>query len=421
MTGGASDSDGVRALDIAVMVESFPVVSQTFVAGEARALAALGHRVWIEAERRADPPAEGAMEEFDACFVEDQTRGREIRDTAWLIARHPLRVARDLIDRRRWQREEEVPTLRTLAHSARRLARRRAHIHSHFARGAALTAMRISRLVGITYSVTGHAFDIYARTTNLTEKLERANFVTSGSDYTVADLRRMVAAEHADRIHKVMMSVDADRFRRTKPYPGGRLVAGVGRLVRKKGFRYLVDASALLRDRFPLDGVVILGDGPLEQKLHARADRLGVAETVQWLGERPHEEVRRLLERADVLAMPCVVLRDGNRDASPTVVKEALAMEVPVVATDEVGLPELVKDEWGRIVPSRDPEALARALEEVLSLSREERVEMGRAGRNWMRELCDPRREALKLTRLIERAIDNSRRSPRRRPPSRRP
>jgi colanic acid/amylovoran biosynthesis glycosyltransferase len=107
-----------------------------------------------------------------------------------------------------------------------------------------------------------------------------------------------------------------------------------------------------------------------------------------------------------VLAMPCVVLSDGNRDGSPTVVKEALAMEVPVVASDEVGLPELVKDDWGRVVPARDADALADAIEEILSRPLSDRVEMGRAGREWMRELCNPEREALKLTDLIAAALD---------------
>ncbi len=104
--------------------------------------------------------------------------------------------------------------------------------------------------------------------------------------------------------------------------------------------------------------------------------------------------------------MPSVVAADGDRDSMPVVVKEALAMEVPVVASDEVGLPELVHHEWGRVVPAGEPAALADALRDVLSRPREERREMGRAGRAWMVAAYDPRREAEKLSRLVAAAVD---------------
>jgi glycosyltransferase involved in cell wall biosynthesis len=390
------------SIEVIVMADSFPALSQTFVATEALALREVGHPVRVEALRRAVPAAAEVEGEFHTQYLEEQSRGQKLRNLAWLVIRHPIRSAADLAARRRWRQDEEVPPLRSLAPAARRLAARpRSHLHAHFAREAALTAMRLSRLVGTPYSVTTHAFDIYARTTNLREKLRGAAFVTAGSEYTMADVRQIVGRRHAARVHKVVMGVDTERFKRSRAYPGGRVIVGVGRLVRKKGFRHLLEAVSVMRDSFPIDQLVILGDGPLRDKLQARAKELGLAETVDWMGERSHDEVRGLLQHADVLAMPCVVLPDGNRDGSPTVVKEALAMEVPVVSSDEVGLPEVVREPWGRVVPSRDPKALAEALRDVLSRPREERVEMGRAGRAWMNETCNPRREAERLSRLI--------------------
>ena len=394
-----------RDIEVVVLANSFPALSQTFVATEALALQELGHPVRIEAARRADPAAEGVEGRFRTDYLEGQSRRAELTAFVRLVARHPIRSAADLVAQRRWRREEEVPTLRALAPAARRLGRGRRHLHAHFAREAALTAMRLSRLTGTPYSVTTHAFDIYARTTNLPEKLQRAAFVTAGSDYTLADVRRMVGPHHASRVHKVAMGVDPERFRRSSDYPGGRTVVGVGRLVRKKGFRHLLEAVARMRDFAPIGRLVILGDGPLWERLHERASELGIADSVEWMGARSHAEVQALLEEADVLAMPCVVLPDGNRDGSPTVVKEALAMEVPVVASDEVGLPEVVKEPWGRIVPSKDPGALANALADVLARPREERMDMGRAGREWMLETCNPEREATRLSGLIAAAV----------------
>jgi glycosyltransferase involved in cell wall biosynthesis len=402
-----------RDIEVVVLVGAFPVLSETFVVTEALALAELGHTVRVEASRRADPAATGVEERLSTHYLEGQPRRRDLLDLARLVVRHPFRSVADLVAQRRWRREEDVPPLRSLAPAARRLASGpRTHLHAHFAREGALTAMRLSRLVGAPYSVTTHAYDIYTTTTNLREKLQGAAFVTAGSDYSLGDVKEIVGPRHAARIHKIVMGVDPERFKRSTDYPGKRVVVAVGRLVRKKGFRHLLEAVALLRRSSPIDSLIIVGDGPLHDGLRSRADEFGVTDTVEWMGARSHEEVREVLERADVLAMPCIVLRDGERDGSPTVVKEALAMEVPVVASDEVGLPEVVREPWGRIVPSRDASALASALADVLARSREERVAMGRAGRAWMLETCNPLLEAEKLSRLIEAAASGDRTAP---------
>jgi glycosyltransferase involved in cell wall biosynthesis len=177
-------------------------------------------------------------------------------------------------------------------------------------------------------------------------------------------------------------------------------VLAVARLVEKKGLRYLIEAAALV----PLDRLTIIGDGPLRGELEALVDRLGLSPVVELPGWRDPDEIRAALERANVLAMPCVVAADGDRDTMPVVVKEALAMEVPVVASDEVGLPELVRPGWGRLVPPRDTEGLAVALTELLERTADEQSAMGRAGRAWVLEHCNIRRETEKLVRLIDAA-----------------
>jgi glycosyltransferase involved in cell wall biosynthesis len=296
-----------------------------------------------------------------------------------------------------------VRSLRALAPAARRAARRRdRHLHAHFAAGAALDALRVARLLDVPYSVTAHAYDIYSQPRNLREKLERAAFATSGCEYTVRDLR---AAAPAADVHEVIMGVDGADFTRGRPHPGGRAVVAVGRLVEKKGFRHLVEAAALLRDGgTPLDRVTILGEGPLRAELEEQVESLGLGAVVALPGPAPPSAVRDLLEEADLLAMPCVVAADGDRDSMPVVVKEALAMEVPVVASDEVGLPELVRPDFGRLVPPGDSAALAGAVAELLALDPPERAAMGRAGREFVLRFADVTDQTARLARLIEAA-----------------
>ena len=363
------------ALRVVALLDRFPVLTETFVVNELLALRAAGYAVRVEALERGD----GAPPEGLATRYRDNGSAR---DLLWLLARHPLRCAADLAVRPRRRREEWMRPLRALAPVARRLGPGE-HIHVHFAAGAALDAMRIAALTGATYSVTAHAWDIWQAPRNLREKLERAAFATTGCEYNARHLRELAPRA---RMHTIVMGVDPDRFRRRAPLPGGRAVLGVGRLVAKKGFGDLARAADGLDAR-----VRIVGEGPLRQTLTG----------VELAGALEPDAVRAELERADVLAMPCVVAPDGDRDSMPVVVKEAMAMELLVVATDAVGLPECVRPPWGRLVAPGDADALRAAIEEVLALGPQERAEAGAAGRAWVVEHADVHRETARLAELI--------------------
>ena len=85
------------------------------------------------------------------------------------------------------------------------------------------------------------------------------------------------------------------------------------------------------------------------------------------LGAQPHRETARLIQEAAVLAAPCVVAADGNRDGLPTVLLEAMALGTPCISTGVTGIPEALRDgETGLLVGERDPAALAAALQQLL-------------------------------------------------------
>jgi glycosyltransferase involved in cell wall biosynthesis len=376
---------------VAYLLDRFPVRSETFVTNEIAALREAGTEVLVEAAARGD------VESADPAvrYAADDGRARRLADLAWLLATRPRACLQDLRARRRWAREEWPRPLRHLAPVARRLDRAAPeHLHAHFAAGAALDALRLARLLGVRYGVTAHAYDIFLSPRNLAEKLESAAVPVTVCAYNARHLREV--APRAP-LRTMVMGVDGRGFARTTPRPHGRTVVAVGRLVEKKGFADLVEAAARLAADRPLDRVLIVGDGPLRAELEGLAARRGVADTVRFLGPRDPAGVRAVLEEADLLAMPCVVAADGDRDAMPVVVKEALAMEVPVVGTREVAMPEMVEDGWGRLVAPHDPDALAEALDAVLALPPEERAAMGAAGRAFVLEHCDVCRETARL------------------------
>ena len=378
------------------VLDHWPELSETFVVNELRALRRLGHDVRVQAAEAAANPNPEAPHDVDVHLLARDDGRAALRDLAWLAVRRPRACARDLARRRRWSREEWVRPLRALAPAARAILERGdEHLHAHFAGGAALDAMRLAALTGRPFSVTAHAYDIFLTPRNLVEKLTRAGAVFTGCDYNVRHLRTVAPQAN---VHEVVMGVDTATFRRRAPLPGGHDVLAVGRLVEKKGFGGLIDAVAQLPDV----GLRIVGEGPLRGALEQQAERSGAAGRIAFAGSLPPAEVRAALEGADVLAMPCVIARDGDRDSMPVVVKEAMAMELLVVASDEVGLPECVREPWGVLCPPGDADALAAALHRMLALSPQERASAGRAGRAWVGANADVEKETARMVAVLQ-------------------
>ncbi len=389
-----ADSYSPAIMRLLFVLDQWPELSETFIVNELQALRRLGHELRVEAGQLAPHPNPEAPDDVDVDVLTQAVSGRALRDLLWLARRRPLACARDLARRRRWAREEWPRPLRALAPAARRVIERGdQHLHAHFAGGAALDALRLAALSGRTFSVTAHAYDIFMTPRNLHEKLERADAVFTGCDYNVRYLRRIVPRAN---LHKVVMGVDAPAFERRTPLAQGTTVLAVGRLVEKKGFDVLLDAIA------ELPGVTlrIIGDGPLHARLQQQAERLGL--DVDLLGSRAPAEVRDAFEAADLIAMPCVVARDGDRDSMPVVVKEAMAMELLVVGSDEVGLPECVLEPWGFLAPPGDAGALAEQLRAALALSPDERRQAGRQAREWVRANADVDAETRRMAGVIE-------------------
>jgi colanic acid/amylovoran biosynthesis glycosyltransferase len=192
-----------------------------------------------------------------------------------------------------------------------------------------------------------------------------ATFVATVSAANRDYLDELLAGEA--RLRVVPNAVDLRRLGapRERAAEAG-LVLSVARLIEKKGLSDLVVACGLLAGRGVPLRLELVGDGPLRRELAETAARVGAP--VEFRGALPQEEVLELYRRAAVFCLPCVVASTGDRDGLPTSVLEAMALGVPVVTTAVGGLGELVVDgRTGLVVPERDPEALADALQQLLS------------------------------------------------------
>jgi glycosyltransferase involved in cell wall biosynthesis len=205
----------------------------------------------------------------------------------------------------------------------------------------------------------------------------RADWVTACSD----DLRErgLRLGAPVDRSETIPYGVDTRRFapdadarsqvRRALEVGSGPVVFTAGRLVRKKGFEYLIDAVRELRTAWPEIQLLIAGAGDLHDELATRAAPAapGARPIARLLGNQSQDEIARLAAAADVIAVPSVHDEAGNVDGLPNFALEALASATPVVATDAGGLPQAIDDQvTGRLVPERDARALAAAIADLL-------------------------------------------------------
>lgn len=177
--------------------------------------------------------------------------------------------------------------------------------------------------------------------------------------------------------------IDVQKFafeKRTMPADGQIRLLSVGRLVEKKGMRYLIAAFNRVQKQYPNVRLRIAGEGPLRNQLLEQVRRLDLSDKVKFLGEISHDQVVKEMKQAHLFALASTTTSNGNQEGIPNVLKEAMACGLPVVSTFHAGIPELVRDgKSGFLVPERDTDLLAQRILELIRHP-EKWGKMGRKG-----------------------------------------
>lgn len=351
---------------IAYVVKRYPRFSETFIVNELLAHQAVGAEVEIFSLRAPnDTHFQDAISRVRAPVIYLPHTGIKARELWETMGRFEGKLDRltagiaagfgaNIVD---------VHQGMLLAHEL--LARGIGHLHAHFASSPTTVARLAARFAGIGFTFTAHAKDIFHEDVDMHDlgvKLGDASTVITVSDYNERHLRR-IASEGDPKIVRIYNGLDLDAFEFDSPIERPPLVVGVGRLVEKKGFGDLVEACAAMAKDGRSFKCRIIGTGPLLSSLHAQIESLGLSDRVTLTGPLPQHEVRKEVQAAAVLAAPCVVGEDGNRDGLPTTLLEAMALGTPCVSTDVTGIPEAIRhDKTGLIVPQHDSKSLADAL-----------------------------------------------------------
>ena len=405
----------------AYLVSRYPSVTHTFVTGEVRALRATGIRVETATVRRV--PEDEALSAAD----------RQERERTWALlpapplrfagshaaalARAPLAYLSTLVAAvrmahaggraRLWQIFYFAEAMMLWRWMRRRQVR---HVHVHHANVSADVAMlacRYANRAGAhprwTWSITIHGptelFDVDAH--KLAQKVADASAVVCISDFARSQVAALVDPATLAKVHTVRCGIDLPAFRPPAERAGSSAeILCVAAMSRRKGHVVLLEALPGVVKKVPAARLTLAGDGPEREFLEKRASDLGVADAVRFLGAVEHDRMPALYEAADVFCLPSFA------EGIPIVLMEAMAMEIPVVATRIMGVPELVEHERsGLLVPPARADLLADALVRLLT-DQPLRLEMVRAGRRRVEADHDRAASADALRRILSPLLE---------------
>lgn len=384
----------------AIVLKGYPRLSETFIAQEIRGLERRGMELEIISLRHpTDKHTHPVHADIRAPvrYLPEylyQEPSRILR--AWRAVRKlpTYRAARRIWLRDLW-RDRTPNRIRRFGQAlvmAHELPADIDHIHVHFLHTPASVARYAAILTGRCWTVSAHAKDIWTTPDwEIREKLSACDWLVTCSAYARNHLASM--DNSGSRVELVYHGLDWTRF----PAPPDRRpmrdgtdandplrILCVGRAVEKKGHDVLLDALSRLPDGLNWR-LWHIGGGELRGRLHAQAERLGIADRVDWLGALPQGDVIERYRDADLFALASRIGDDGDRDGLPNVLMEAQSQALACVATDVSAIPELIIDnETGLLVPSEDADALSGAIAD-LAANPERRLFLGRGGETRVR------------------------------------
>ena len=241
------------------------------------------------------------------------------------------------------------------------------HIHANFAHIPTDIAMYAAALHGISFSFISHANDLFERGWLLKEKVARAKFAVTISEYNKIFLGDLGADKK--KINVIHCGVDTSSFnaRDEKELASPPLLGALGRMVEKKGFDVLISACDILKKEGVVFKLQLAGGGPLKTELENMASSLGVLDVIDFIDSISHEKVPAWVKSLDLFVLPCQKDKHGDMDGIPVVLMEAMLSGVPVITTRISGIPELVVDNvTGLLCEPKDADCLAMKIKDLL-------------------------------------------------------
>ena len=401
---------------IALFTSKFPARVSTFFSRDVAALLAAGIGVDIfplypvEETLWQCVPESYRMLLRNTVSIHHQARMQTIRAGLGIALARPRRVAAVSVpviaSSVRFGLAQSVKTCYAASYglgAARETGSTYDHVLAYWGNYSATSAYLFRELVNhkVPFSLFLHAgVDLYRDQIFLPAKLRAAKHIIVVCDFNRHFLRAKYPALYEEIAPKIVLhhlGLELDDYgyqpQREKPV---RLVA-VGRMCRPKGFDVLLRALGQLAAREIRIPLTLVGGGPELARYQLLARQLGIGGETEFRGWLSPEQTKQEIAAATVLVHPSI----GLGDAVPTVIKEAMALGTPVIASNVAGIPELLDEgKCGVLVPARDVNELATAIEK-LTAEEGRRLALARVARERAEALFDLWENGRRLAHLL--------------------
>ena len=271
--------------------------------------------------------------------------------------------------------------------------RRTTHLHNHIGDQSGTVTMLASNYSGVGYSISFHGWPVFfdAYNSRIKEKVLRSRFTRSISHFCRSQLMMFAGKTDHQDFEVVHCGLDLEKYRFRLPLERCAIIFCAARLSAEKGLSFLLAAIQILRQNGCDVKLRLAGGGPLLAELQSEARSRGIAENVEFLGYLTEQGVISALTESDLFVLSSFV------EGVPVSAMEAMAIGVPVIATNVGGTSELiVPGVNGILVPPADAEAIANAVAELVA-DPEKRKQFAIRGREKVEQAFDLQQETRKL------------------------
>ena len=379
------------ALRIGYLVSKYPAVSHTFILREIAALRQRGIAIDVasinDADNRQTMTQAEREEAASTFYVKSAGASGALKAIAGLALRHPGKLFAGLRMAFKLGGTDGARILFCLFYFAEaailaRWMKERSltHLHVHFATPAATVALLLTCMAPVTFSMMVHGPDEFYNVSSyyLEEKIVAARFVVCISFFAQSQLMKLSPSSDWQKFDIARLGVDCSHFapRPFRASPEIFEILCVGRLVSTKGQRILIEAAEQLIRQGRQFQLRFVGDGPDRSELESLVATHGLSGQIHFEGSLNQDQIQTFYRQADIFALASFA------EGIPVVLMEAMAMEIPCIATGINGIPELIRDGGidGLLVAPSDVDGFASAIAHLMDESTL-RESLGKAGR----------------------------------------
>lgn len=363
-------------MKIAFILSGFPVLSETFILNQITGLIDLGHEVKIFAQYNPkDKKIYSEVDKYNLMgrvhyFNVPNNKVERIMKSLFIIIKNfhksPITILNSL---NLFKYGKLALSLNLLYIVVPFLNKQFDIIHSHFGPNGNI-GIKLKE-IGIPgkYVTSFHGYDANSypkiKGKNIYNYLfNKGDLFIANTNFTKHQLINIGCDEKKVVILPVGLRIDRFKFATKKIKKNDFIkILTIGRLVEKKGHKYIIEAIAKIIQKNKGVQYIIAGDGPLRSELKALVKNLNLEKYIKFLGAVDQDKALEIYQQSHIFVLPSITAKNEDREGQALVIQEAQAMGLPVISTLHNGIPEGVIDgRSGFLVPEKDVNALVEKL-----------------------------------------------------------